>query len=80
MLPRALSDLYAQIKTPLGAIAFDPSIGAPRPYYPTRPANVSISLILDDLYNVNELDFTFNIGFTLILSWEVQTTIRAIER
>jgi hypothetical protein len=24
-----------------------------------------------DLYNVNELDFTFNIGFTLILSWEV---------
>lgn len=73
MFSRALSDLYAQMKTPLGAIAFDPSVGYARPYYPPRPANVSISLILDDLYNVNELDFTFNIGFTLILSWEVHT-------
>lgn len=32
-------------------------------------------MVLDDLYNINELDFTFNIGFTLILSWEVEMHI-----
>ena len=45
--PRPLSDLYAQIETPLGAIGFDPSDGYARPYYPPRPAKVSITLVLD---------------------------------
>ena len=45
--PRPLSDLYAQIETPLGAIGFDPSDGYARPYYPPRPAKVSITLVVD---------------------------------
>ena len=69
-----VSDNYAQIESPLGAIGFDPSVGYYRPYYPPRPAKVSITMVLDELYNINELDFSFNIGFTLILSWEVHTT------
>ena len=31
---------------------------------------MSVSFVLENLYEIDELHFTFEIGFLLILSWE----------
>lgn len=62
--------LYAQIETAPGGQTFNPADSLYYESYPGRPANVSITLVLEHLYNINEIAYTFNVGFLLVMSWE----------
>ena len=62
--------LFGQLEAAPGATVYQPQEAKLSTTYPGRPANVSISIVLEHLYNINEIDYTFNIGFMIMMSWE----------
>lgn len=63
--------LYGELEPPPGHVVFMSSTSNTyEPAHPHRPFNVSVTLILEQLYEIDEVSFTFNIGFLLIFSWE----------
>ena len=65
--------LFETVTRPIGAEFANPG-SAFTAVYPGRPANVSISVVLENLYSIDEVAFTFSIGFLLILRYHRDCT------